>query len=329
MTDSTERIRENVRYVVGALLRQELVIFLGAGANLSDRPDGSVWNRERGDLPSGSELSSHLWHRFLDQSETIEVRPSDDLATVAQAVVLELGAGPLYAELRGLLDVKSPITGLHRLLASLPAKLDRLGGPRTTDASFRPLLLVSTNYDDLMERAFAEAGQRFHMYTYEADGPQKGAFFYRSPDGRERPVGRPSLRNPISVDEHPVLMKFHGGLHRTDRDRDSFVITEDHYIEYLARTAAPPHLPLAVNSLLERRHVLFLGHALRDWNLRVVLYQLWKDNLEWQSWAIQKEPKPLERKFWNSKRVEILDHPLAGYVTLVEERLREAQEEHT
>lgn len=329
MTDSTERIRENVRYVVDALLRQELVIFLGAGANLSDRPDGSVWDKERGDLPSGNELSIHLWHRFLEKSETIDVKPSDDLAAVAQAVVLELGAGPLYAELRGLLDVETRITGLHSLLASLPAQLERIGGLRPADASFRPLLLVSTNYDDLMERAFAKVGQRFHTYTYEADGPRKGTFFYRSPDGKERPIGRPSLRNAIPEDEHPVLMKFHGGLHRTDRDRDSFVITEDHYIEYLARTAAPPHLPLAVSSLLERRHVLFLGHALRDWTLRVVLYQLWRDHLEWQSWAIQKAPKPLERKFWRSKRVEILDRPLADYVTLFKERLREIEREHS
>ena len=33
-----------------------------------------------------------------------------------------------------------------------------------------------------------------------------------------------------------MILKIHGAVDRTDSDRDSYVITEDHYIDYLTRT---------------------------------------------------------------------------------------------
>lgn len=325
--NSIDPIRENARYIVKALLRQELVIFLGAGANLCDREEGSSWSIDNHLMPSGAELSSHLWHKFLDQAESIGVRDSDDLSRVAQAVALARGPGPLYAELRDVLDIQPPpITRLHHLLAALPDRLDRLGAPRSTDASYRPLLFISTNYDDLMERAFIHTGKPFHLYTYEIE---KGTFSYRSPEGKESPIPKkPKLKEPLQGVIHPVLLKIHGGLHRSDAKRDSFVITEDHYIEYLARTATPEAIPFAIASLLEERHVLFLGHALRDWNLRVILYQLWQKGPPWKSWAILKSPKPLESMFWDSKEnIKLIDCALAHYVTLLDEELQKLGEE--
>jgi hypothetical protein len=60
---------------------------------------------------------------------------------------------------------------------------------------------------------------------------------------------------------------------------------------------------------------LFLGYSLRDWNLRVILYRLWKEQpLQSQSWAIQKNPQAFERKFWALRRVELLDVDLDDYV---------------
>ncbi|HEV7765254.1 MAG TPA: SIR2 family protein [Thermoanaerobaculia bacterium] len=318
MSDSIETVRENVHYVVDALRGHRLVIFLGAGANLCDRPDGAVWSSQQRDLPNGSELSNHLWHRFLARSPSLEIQASDELSRVAQAIALELGPGLLKAELREVLNLQSRIPSLHRLIASLPG---RIAGQHSGAVSFRPLLVVSTNYDDLMERALEENGKPFHTYTYEADKP--GTFTYRSPEGKEKAIPpKPKLNDPLPGSQYPVLMKFHGGLHRSDRNRDSFVITEDHYIEYLA-TTTPPYVPLPILHLLVSRHVLFLGHSLRDWNLRVILHQLWNGRPEFRSWAIQRDPKPLDRKFWDSKKVRIIDWPLAGYAELIDEVLTE------
>jgi hypothetical protein len=323
LSDSIETVRENVHYVVDALRRHKLVIFLGAGANLCDRADNAVWNGQNRELPNGTELSDRLWHLFLAQSPSLDVHASDDLSRVAQAIALELGPGPLKDALRDVLDLKPLIPSLHQRIASLPDRIARLD---SANGSLRQLLIVSTNYDDLMERAFEEIGKPFHTYTYEADEP--GTFTYRAPDGREKPIPRKQkLNEPLPSAKYPVLMKFHGGLHRSDRRRDSFVITEDHYIEYLA-TMAPPYVPLPIHDLLNERHVLFLGHALRDWNLRVILHQLWNGRPEYRSWAIQKGPKELDRKFWDSKKVTIIDWPLADYASLVDAALQEIEGSH-
>jgi hypothetical protein len=51
-----------------------------------------------------------------------------------------------------------------------------------------------------------------------------------------------------------------------------------------------------------------------DWNLRVILNRLWGDNpLSYRSWAVQPEPKPLEREFWRRRDVDVLEQPLDDY----------------
>jgi SIR2-like protein len=130
-------------------------------------------------------------------------------------------------------------------------------------------------------------------------------------------------------DYFPILLKFHGGLDRDDPERDTFVITEDDYIDYVAQTALPHFIPDPVPKLLKDSHVLFLGHALRDWNLRVIFRQLWAerdDRFQW--WAVQlRQNEPAQNefdlKFWRSKHVDIVNCPLREYVTLLDDRLSE------
>ena len=57
----------------------------------------------------------------------------------------------LYRYLHEVFDANYPPTSLHRLFARLPAVLRENGRPQ--------LLVLTTNYDDLLERAFTEAGE--------------------------------------------------------------------------------------------------------------------------------------------------------------------------
>ena len=79
------------------------------------------------------------------------------------------GTGPLCKRLHELLDADYPVTPLHRFFAKLPSLLkERSYPPAVADPSRRRLLVVTTNYDDLIERAFLEAGQLFHSVVYMA-----------------------------------------------------------------------------------------------------------------------------------------------------------------
>ena len=63
---------------------------------------------------------------------------------------------------------------------------------------------------------------------------------------------------------------------------------------------------------------------MRDWNLRVVLNRVEKDLRRPKgitSWAIQRHPAMLERRFWQEKGVEVYDMDLDQFV----ERLNDAR----
>jgi hypothetical protein len=130
----------------------------------------------------------------------------------------------------------------------------------------------------------------------------------------------------LSLEQRSVILKLHGQVDRgPDRAWESFVVTEDDYIDYLARTDVAGAVPVALAAKLRRSHFLFIGYTMADWNLRVILNRLWSDQpLSYRSWAVQAEPMPLEREFWRRRDVEVLELPLdryvdtlAGYVGLV------------
>jgi hypothetical protein len=100
-----------------------------------------------------------------------------DLLRVSQYVDAVLGEGQLYRYLRTVFDADYPPTSLHRLLARVPAVL-RAGGQEQ-------LLVLTTNYDDLLERAFADASEQFDVLWYEAKpGTHQSRFMHRPPEGQ-------------------------------------------------------------------------------------------------------------------------------------------------
>src|SRR6266849_5540375 len=99
----------------------------------------------------------------------------------------------------------------------------------------------------------------------------------------------------ILMAERPVILKIHGAVDMQSADLDSYVITEDDYIEYLAQPELQSFLPVSVHERLKSSHILFMGYALRDWNLRVVLRRIWDTRkLTWKSWAVQLKPNDPE-----------------------------------
>ena len=155
-------------------------------------------------------------------------------------------------------------------------------------------LIITTNYDDVLERAYAEVGEPVDVLTYVADGAHRGKFVHRPANQEPVVIDRPNEYLAIPIGTRTVILKMHGAIDRSSADGDSYVITEDHYLEYLARTELTTLLPVQVGKVLRQSHFLFLGYSLADWNLRVLLHRIWGQQvLSWKSWAIQMKPKPL------------------------------------
>ena len=211
-----------------------MIPFLGAGANLCDR-GSEVWEHGSPFLPSGSELAGHLATRGR-----YPMHEHLDLLRVSQYVEAARGEDELYLMLREVFGSEYSPTSLHRLLARLAKSLGAAGLPQ--------LLVVTTNYDDLVERAFAEEDVEYDVVWYEAKQgvPGHGRFVHRRPGGKARVIARPNKYTglPIML-ERPAVLKLHGCLDRESASDDSYVITEDSYIDYFSSGDVGALMPIA------------------------------------------------------------------------------------
>jgi hypothetical protein len=309
-----------------ALLEGRVVPFFGAGVNLCGRPDKTGFEHGRY-LPSGSELAEEIAESYESDSA-----PARDLLQVAQFVATMEGDAVLYENLRAIFDANYPPTAAHDFFARLPARLRAQKCPRTRDQRRRRLLIVTTNYDDVLERAFMAKGERFHVVSYIAMGPDRGKFLHFAPPKPEPDKPDPPPPEPVVVhgpeeyqglqDELPVVLKIHGAIDRTHEERDSYVITEDDYIDYLTRTEVTRLLPNPLPAQLQNSRFLFLGYSLKDWNLRAMVHRLWRERTRSIiSWAILKYVTELERRFWMKRDIEIIVTEMQTYLEQLSEQL--------
>jgi len=309
-----EELAAHCQVVASRLRRGHVVPFLGAGANLCGRPEAAAWLE--GYLPSGAELAD-----YLAQEYGYPAGEEKDLLRVSQYVQAVTGGPVLYDELHRLFAGDYKPTKLHELLALLAGAV---ASRAHKDAESRNMLIVTTNYDDALEQAFVAAGHPFDLVVYMAKGPNRGKFIHRQPGEEPVVIDEPNTYRRLSLEMRPVIVKIHGAVVRNDRGEDSYVITEDNYIEYLAQSDVSNIIPAQLMAAMNESHFLFLGYSLKDWNLRVILQRIWGQQAFedlYMSWAIQKDPSKLEERLWGKRNVEILDVDLELYVQVLRDHL--------
>jgi hypothetical protein len=325
-----DAILGHARMVMDALLVDgQVVPLLGAGVNLCGRRVGDRFIRGQC-LPDGEELAVELAKKVPSYPREV----LGDLLRVSQTVEGKRGWQVLYQTLHGLFDHNYPPTDLHSFIAELP----KLAAARPEPPRDSHLLIVTTNYDDVLERALTDAGEPYDLVWYVAHGPNTGKFMHQAPGGKAEVIEDPDTYvTPFDLQQRSVVLKIHGAIDRELADNDSFVITEDNYIEYLTRTDVRRLIPKPLVAKLRTSSILFLGYSLRDWNLRAIFHRIWQEEkLGWTSWAIRR-PLPalteeeaqhadlrerrrraeleaeLENLFWSDRGVDILDVELLEY----------------
>jgi SIR2-like domain/TIR domain len=292
--------------VAAFMIDEDAVVpFLGQGANSSDRT--APWGDRDGDgLPDADELAAHLAQKLKLTGRRL------DLAQVSQYYAVARRETDLYRTLRRTFARAAP-GSVHRFLATYPARMHALG------VGERYQLVVTTNYDDALERAFDEAEEPYDLAVYSRARRR----FVHVPHGGEPQVVEVanSYRGfPIDPElgqlRRTVIMKIHGAVQRFGRAdpwEDNYVITEDDYIGYLSDGPIEQVVPTDLLAKLRYSHFLFLGFTMRDWNLRVFLQRIFGGQLP-MSWAIQREPEPLDREYWDRLGPELYAASLRDYV---------------
>lgn len=284
--------------VVSMLRRGRVVIALGANVNLSGHHNGV-----NGGVLAGRALVDHLARLFECPHEHAR-----ELAHIAQYVALVRGLGPLYDELHALYNRDFPPGPVQRGLAAAARAL--------RDADVPGFLVVTTNYDHTLEQAFAAEGVEYDVVAYIAAGRDRGKFLHVPPDGDARVVEIPNAYADVTPDKRPVILKIHGQVDRDPSRRwDSFVVSEDDHIGYLAQAELPSVVPVTLAAKLRRSHFLFLGYALDEWSLRVFLQRVWGDEqVAYRSWAVHPSPGRIDAELWRQRGISVFDVPVDDYV---------------
>ena len=297
--------------VVRALLAARLVPVLGPGAAQSGRPADARWEHGVSPFPpADDEMAEHLARYF-------SLSGAGGLARVSQLVAVMQGRGALHDELHTLLNSDFAPGPAQVLLASLPPLLRARGLPHQ--------LIVTTLLDQTLERAFQAAGEELDVVSYISSGRNRGKFLHLTDEGTARVVEDPNADAEISLERRTVLLKVHGRVDRTNaRQWESFVVSEDDYIEYLAHAEVGAVIPVTLAARLQRSHFLFLGYTPSDWNLRVFLHRLWGDErINYRSWAVQPAPDGLVRELWRQRAVDAVDSTVDEYVAALAARIEE------
>ena len=264
-----------------------IVIFFGAGASIACG------------LPSGRALAE----RLVVKGNFPDDKGREDLALVASYLVQKEDSLTLREELREALSIAAEPGRLHRFFVN--ATLDALR------------LFVTTNYDDLIERALESR----HPWVV-VDRGTPGNVWCRPPVWDWMEIEAKNLGYEITDKKRPIVLKLHGSLDREDRDNDSFLITEEHYVDFLGRSEGG-QLPQMLATAMREKSFLFLGYGLRDWNIRVLLARSHtrvagrKRSGHGRSFAAGLA----EQELWRAQNVEMHDVDLEAFVTELESHL--------
>ncbi|MEO8070396.1 MAG: SIR2 family protein [Acidobacteriota bacterium] len=284
-----------------------VIPFLGAGASLVGRTDGQAWTSNDAQFPpNGRELAHFLAERSnFPSKDQIDL---DDLAKVSSYSADISGRPLLRQRLRDVLNHQYQRGPLHTFLASIPAHL----------------LVVVTNYDTMVEEAFRAAGKPFDLVVYPAEQTAVGNSLLWWAHGATEPVAVEAKELDLDLANTSVIYKMHGTVWPAGEQYDNFVITEEDYVEFLSRmtTNTSSAVPAQFYQYSRNRSFLFLGYSLRDWNLRVVLRNLRRQfegsdrgrDDEVPSWAIQRQPSPLEQRLWGRRNIDIFDMDIDQFV---------------
>ena len=282
----------------------QCVPFLGAGVNATSPT-------YRG-LPLGAQVALEIARDLVaaadigefDELAKVEVL-NDALKEYPQLLRLELqDLARVAFHLERAVDNPHVMQLVRRLLADEDREPSAL---LTTLAELPVPVIVTTNYDGLMEKALQKAGREYLTVVQPIGGFHPDDLIAQDAEVVE-----------AVADERLVLYKIHGSFGaNAGGPIDRIILTEEDYIEFLTVVANDEiGIPPKIRSTMATGTLLFLGYSLEDWDFRTIF----KGTIErlqrydiYKSFAIQRNPSAFWSKFWEQKKVVIYDMDLSEF----------------
>jgi hypothetical protein len=257
-----------LQQVADAVRSGDCTLFLGAGVHSLPPPDSPFTYVAADAPPRGAELAKTLAAQCgVDASVLGDLTDLRRIALYYERVAHDRGR--LMRALFAAVQENRKPSPMLRALAQLPFRF-----------------VITTNYDNLFERALIQAGKDPEVSVYTVAR--------RNPRPPSRGVG----------EQRPFVLKIHGDFTREGAgpDDQSVVITEEDYITFVLRMRDADELnpvPLAIRAQLARNPTLFVGYSLNDYNLRI-LFRALRYSADWgglpSSFSVDPRPNPIIRK---------------------------------
>ena len=294
--------------LIKSMYEGRVALILGSDINAAGRSAGP--GSAESHLPTHAEVAYRL-------SELMQVTADGpDLAAVAQATSALVGEGGLHDALHEILAVEPSPTVLHRFVARLHMSFERSGFVRPVP------VIVTTAYDDALERAFLDSGEPYDLVVWHRDTSAPGRFVHKP--WEQEPIVIEDARSyqSLPTGERTVIFKPLGTVDTHDRYRPALLVTEDDFLDFLADPGLSSLVPVQLAATLQRSEVLYLGCSVRSWSQRAIISRLLPDRYSrYRTWAVSESPDALERALWEQRGVKILTANLAEYVHAFETRI--------
>ena len=251
--------------LVQAVQNKRVVIFLGAGASSEARGP----NNSR--PPNSTALRDHLARHFFGD-------PLDgyDLMSVASMAIQQAGQGVVFEQVRALLEQFRP-SSAHLLL------------PR-----FHWRAIATTNYDLLIERAYADCGNPVQEIVPLVKNSE------------------PVLERLQAVQRPVELLKLHGCLAHLHDEAVPLILSHEHYGRYQHNRNR------LFDRLRDQAHestFIFCGYGLGDAHIRDIIYRLEADGVKRPAWyVISPKMIEVEAAYWAAQNIHVIPATFGGFM---------------
>jgi len=272
MSTNSDSILELPPTLVDAVRKGNAILFLGAGASIGARhPKGAK-------IPVGNDLRDLLCDRFLEGA-----LKDKSLAEVAQYCENEASRVDVQAYIRTLLKEFTPAQ-FHYLL---PA--------------FRWHAIVSTNYDLIIEGAYAGAQKPL----------QDIIPFYKNSQQIETEMKR--AQRPVQY------LKLHGCINHHQDAEAPLILTPEQYVKFRDKRSR------LFNRLEDWAHempIIFCGYSVGDPNIQSVLFDLFNESIERPSYfTVQPHFDKIEERHWIKHRITPINATFEQFLSALDKKI--------
>ena len=262
-------------YLIQQVRAGKVVLFLGAGAS-----KGATSPTEPKSPPDGAALGKLLADKFLGGKE----------------------AGKSLAQIADYCIAVADLRTVQRYIADLFVTFEPAEFHKAL-ANFKWAALATTNYDQILERAYSS-----------------------NPSRLQTPL--PILRSTDRVDhelrdgQKIQFIKLHGCITVVDDEKMPLILTIDQYVSY---RSGREKLFRRFEELAGEYTVVFVGYRVEDPNIREIYQALEGADVSRPThYLVTPQASEMDKLVWRRKKIETLDGTLQDFVNVLEARIPRA-----